>query len=133
MANDPISYRSFPPDLRYALYCLFCGWIAIYCFAYLITTSPGTLGLLLGLGVAGCFSLIKVKEWARRLTITGDIVIVVSFLLFAAALRNSRIDLSVLALIIAVVFSLATYFLITRETSAFFKAANSNRNAAAKA
>lgn len=128
MADASIPYRSFPAPLRYCLYCLSGGWAAITYFAYLIAISPKTIGLLVVLGVVGCFSLIKVKEWGRRFTIAGNTVIIVSFVLFAAVLRHTRGDLSLLALSIAAVFSLATYYLITRETSDFFKTANAVRH-----
>lgn len=127
VANIQLLFPSFPKCFKRALLCLGGGWAAIYCFAYWIAIAPKTMLLLVAIGLIGCFSLIKGNEWARRLIIAGNMVIMMSFLFFAAALWKTRIDLTVLSLIIVMVFGVASYFLLKPETSAFFKAIHSQQ------
>ncbi len=132
MLNRLLVFFEYPVGVRYALGLLLGGWISVYAFMYHIEyVFPGQFtstivfrNLIVGLGI--CYCVFRIKPWARKLCIFFNIGIICINILFLS-IRLSSIgltspELSIHALLNIFLFGLSTYYLLTKDTSEYFKA-----------
>lgn len=116
------TFKNYPASVRNGILYLFSAWIWHYICLYLYFT-PGRISLdQLALGLGTCFLVFQIKNWARIITLYGNIIIVAFYLLCALNYMikgDSAIVMS--AALNVVLFSFASYFLFVRESSRFFR------------
>jgi hypothetical protein len=67
--------------------------------------------------------LLKLKNWARILCITGNVIVILFYLFLFVAVMSGSADvmLAAMTLLNLLLFGASTYFLWTGETADFFK------------
>jgi hypothetical protein len=132
-SSTPPPFKSFPKTLRNGILFLILGWV--WHFFYLsqifnINDNSRMYLQMLAIAIIMIFYVLRVKSWARTLNIVFTPAIVLIYLLILAAniSRDSQsTSMYFFALLVIIFFSLSVYFLLTKETSAFFKAHNPKR------
>ena len=128
MINLSIKFKEYPTGVKMGILFLVAGWILhyLYFLKYLMSEFPvKTLYLQLGIGLAICYFVAGINKWARSLCIFFNFAIIVLYLLiFYLYFSGNKYDLTFLAALIAVLFSISTYFLAGKESSQYFKTYN---------
>lgn len=84
-----------------------------------------TLYLQFGIGLAICYFVASINKWARSLCIFFNLAIIVLYLLiFYMYFSDNKYDLTFLTALVAVLFSISTFYLTRKESSQYFKTYN---------
>jgi hypothetical protein len=118
------NWDSMPPVVKKAIICLLVGWAAHYIFYFGFIAedqSERVTYLQLGVGIGICYCVATIRQWARRMCIFFNIVMVPMYFLFAIAFaQGGKIGLFALTAFTAVAFAFSLYFLLKKETALFF-------------
>ena len=128
MINVSIKFKEYPTCVKMGISFLAAGWILHYFYflKFLMSEFPvKTIYLQLGIGVSICYFVASINKWARSLCIFFNFAIIVLYLLiFYMYFIDNKYDLTFIAALIAVLFSISTYFLTRKESSQYFKTYN---------
>lgn len=84
-----------------------------------------TTYLQLGVGIGICYFVAAIKRWARMLCLFFNIGIIALYGLYCLAFfQSSQYNSMLLTGLIVILFLIATYFLLKKETAQFFAAAD---------
>lgn len=125
MAALSFNLREYPKKVNLAILFLFLGWALHYYFYFTYIGNqdpPKTIYLQLGVGIGICVLVAAIKQWARMMCIFFNIGIIAMYLLltFNYHLLGKRFEAVVTGLVV-LLFSLATYWLLTGEVRRFFQ------------
>ena len=131
MFNTAIKFKTYPNNVKKAIVCLALGWIVhlIFYFKFL----PGEVlarsdVLMVAVGLLVCFFVASINPWARMLSLFGNIVILVTYLYLAMLVfQKPAFGLQVMTTSVIVLFSLATYYLLRKDTAEFFRSFNATK------
>jgi hypothetical protein len=121
----PVSFKEYPASVKNGILFLFAGWGCHYFFLYKFFQGKIPQRMLfqqIAIGLFLCFFVVMAKNWARILCILCNVLIVILYSLFCALFYGSKTDFFILSGIVAILFSVATYYLAIEESSEFFKA-----------
>ena len=128
MINVSIKFKEYPTGVKMGISFLVAGWILHYFYfiKFLMSGFPDkTIYLQLGIGVSICYFVASINKWARALCIFFNFAIIVLYLLiFFHYFSDNKYDLTILTGLVAVLFSISTYFLAKKESSQYFKEYN---------
>ncbi len=131
MFNTAIKFKTYPNNVKKAILCLTLGWIVhlIFYFKFL----PGEVlarsdVLMVAVGLLVCFFVASINPWARMLSLFGNIVILATYLYLAMLVfQKPAFGLQVMTTSVIVLFSLATYYLLRKDTAEFFRSFNATK------
>ena len=128
MINVNIKFKEYPTSVKMGISFLVAGWISHYFYflKFLMSEFPvKTLYLQLGIGLSICYFVASINKWARSLCIFFNFAIIALYLLiFYMYFIDNKYDLAFITALIAVLFSISTYFLAAKKTSQYFKTYN---------
>jgi len=128
MINISIKFKEYPTSVKMGILFLVAAWILhyFYLLKFLLNEFPvKTIYLQLGIGVSICYFVAGINKWARSLCMFFNFAIIVLYLFyFILYFNSSKFDLAFLTALIAVLFSISTYFLAGKESSQYFKTYN---------
>ncbi len=123
--KEPKRFGELPKTARRGILTLFAGWIVHFTFIYSVLRDLVTDNMLLqqaGVAVITCFVLLKLKNWARILCITGNAMVLLNYLIYLVPVSRSQGPAATgLILVNLALFGASTYFLLTPASAAFFK------------
>ena len=105
---------------------LVLGWALHLCYYYyLFVHKPGAElarvdYLMIGVGVAICFFVAAINKWARMLCVFFNLAIVFMYLALTL-LQQANFFQRLFTAAVAGLFGLATYYLLKKETAAYFQ------------
>jgi Na+/melibiose symporter-like transporter len=80
---------------------------------------------MVAVGIVACFFVASINTWARMLSLFGNIIILVSYLYLAMLVfQRPAFALQVMTTTVLVLFALATYYLLRKDTAEFFRSYN---------
>jgi hypothetical protein len=128
MFNTAIEFGTYPKNVKRSIAYLTLGWIAhlLFYFRFL----PGEVSsrsdvLMVAVGIVACFFVASINTWARMLSLFGNIIILVSYLYLAMLVfQRPAFALQVMTTTVLVLFALATYYLLRKDTAEFFRSYN---------
>jgi hypothetical protein len=128
MFNTAITFETYPSNVKKAIVCLTLGWIAhlVFYFKFL----PGEVSarsdvLMVAVGIVICFFVASINVWARMLSLFGNAIILVTYLYLAVLVfQKPEFGLQVMTTTVIVLFALATYYLLRKDTAEFFRSFN---------
>ena len=131
MFNTAIKFETYPNNVKKAIVCLTLGWIGhlIFYFKFL----PGEVStrsdlLMAAVGITVCFFVASINTWARMLSLFGNIIILVTYLYLAMLVfQKPAFGLQVMTTTVLVLFALATYYLLRKDTAEFFRSFNTDK------
>jgi len=128
MINTIIKFKEYPAYVKMGILFLVAGWIFHYFYfiKFLMSEFPlKTLYLQIGIGVSICYFVAGINKWARALCIFFNLGIIVLYLLFFILYFNiSKYDLAFFTALVALLFSISTFYLTRKESSQYFKTYN---------
>jgi len=117
-----------PPTVKYGVIFLFCGWAChyVFYFTHFAQEMPLRTTLLqVGVGIGICYFVAALKRWARMLCLFFNIGIIGLYAIYCLAYFQSRLYTPMLMTgLVAILFTISTYFLLKKETAQFYAAAN---------
>jgi hypothetical protein len=117
-------WDEMPASVKKGVVALLAGWVLHYLFyfGYIAESQPERVTYLnLGVGIAICYCVATIRNWARKLCLYFNFIMVVMYAVFALAFaQGGKTGLLALTAATAVAFGFSFYFLLTRETAAFF-------------
>ncbi|MFZ0243153.1 MAG: hypothetical protein WAL90_16045 [Desulfobacterales bacterium] len=122
MFNTAIKFGTYPPSVKKGIACLTLGWLGHLIFYFNFFTGDVLVRndyLMAGIGIAICYFVAAINTWARALSIFFNIGILAIYLALLA-FQNVGFELQVLTVAVIVLFALATYYLLRKETAEFF-------------
>ncbi|MGD8366988.1 MAG: hypothetical protein PVG78_05065 [Desulfobacterales bacterium] len=124
--KEPKRFGELPKTVKMAILTLFGGWIVHFTIIYSVFRSQVTDKMLLqhlGLAVISCFVLLKLKNWARILCLTGNAIVLLFYLVLLIAILGGSSDPVAmgLALMNLALFGASTFYLWTPDSANFFK------------
>jgi hypothetical protein len=124
--KEPRRFSELPRPAKMAFYTLLAGWLVHFTIIYSVFRNQFSDTMLLqhaGLAVISCFVLLKLKNWARILCITGNVIVILFYLFLFVAVMSGSADvmLAAMTLLNLLLFGASTFFLWKGETADFFK------------
>ncbi len=124
--KDPKRFAELPMRVKLAIATFFAGWLAHFFLILSIFRDqiPQTMLLQQGaLAVISCFVLLKLKNWARILCITGNVIVILFYLVLLATVMgaSAKTGITALAVMNLALFAVSTFFLWSGESADFFK------------
>jgi hypothetical protein len=117
-----------PAAVKFGIIFLICGWLCHYAFyfTHLAEEMPlKTTYLQIGIGIGICYFVATLKRWARMLCLFFNIGIIALYFLYCLAFFQSKAyNPMMLTGLTVVLFLISTYFLLKKETSQFYTAAD---------
>ena len=111
-----------------AIVTLTLGWLVHLVFYYKVFTDDTLVRrdyLMFVVGISICFFIAGINKWARPLCLFFNFVIILFYLLLLYIyFQKPDYDLSVVTATVLILFGLSTYFLLRRDTIAYFKSFN---------
>lgn len=128
MINISVKFKEYPTSIKMGISFLIAGWILHYFYflKFLLGEFPlKTFYLQIGIGISICYFVASINKWARSLCIFFNFAIIVLYLFYFILYFNiNKYDLAFLTALVAVLFSISTYFLTRKESSQYFKIYN---------
>ena len=122
--NTNIQFSEYPQPVKVGIVSLVAGWALHFVYYYMTTVAGSELVrtdyLMIGIGVAICFFVAAINKWARMMCIFFNIAIILMYLAFTL-LQPASFGLKVLSGTVAGLFCLSTYYLLKKETAAYFQ------------
>jgi hypothetical protein len=130
MFNTAIKFGTYPRNVQKAISCLTLGWIAHF-IVYFGFLPGGALArsdyLMLVVGFVACYFVAGINNWARLLSLFGNIIIFLNYLPLVLVFNKAGFGLQVLTTAVIVLFALATYYLLLKDTAEFFRSFNADK------
>jgi len=126
MFNTAIKFGAYPPTVKKGILCLSLGWLGHLFFYFKFFTGEVLVRndyLMAAIGIAVCYFVAAINSWARALSIFFNIGVLVIYLALLA-FQNVGFNLQVLTVAVIVLFALATYYLLRKDTVEFFRSFN---------
>lgn len=126
MINKTINWNHYPNSVKTALKFLVTGWLIhlVFYFQFLATDQLTRNDyLMVGVGAAICYFVAGINKWARSLCIFFNIGIIAIYLVLLV-FSQAGFGRHLLEGLVVITFGLSTFFLVQKETSAFFKEYN---------
>jgi hypothetical protein len=129
MYNTAIKFGTYPRNVRRGIVCLTLGWIVHLVYYFKFFTGEVLVRndyLMAVIGIAICFFVASINTWARALSLffnIGIMVIYLALLLF----QKADFGLQVMSATVIVLFALATYYLLRKDTAEFFRSFNTDK------
>ena len=128
MINISVKFKEYPSSVKLGILFLIAGWTShyVYFLKFLMNELPvKTLYLQLGIGVSICFFVASINKWARLLCIFFNFAIIVLYF-FSSMLyiNNTHYGVAFFTILIAVLFSISTFYFTRKVSSQYFKAYN---------
>lgn len=128
MFKTAINYAAYPKTVQRSILFLTLGWIAhLLCYFKFLPgeAPPQSDYLMVVVGIIVCFFVASINTWARMLCIFGNIIMLVFYSYLALLVFQKPFSgLQMMTMLVIVLFVLATYYLMSRETAVFFRAYN---------
>ena len=134
LLQTSINFKDYPPVVRRAIMLLVAGWLVHYYFFFThleavlfsgedaVSQPDRTVYLQLGVGVAICYFVAAINRWARALCLWFNLIIIITYgLLFYLFVRQQDATAELLTGIVTILFVMATYYLLHKQTAHFFK------------
>lgn len=122
MTEKNLTYQDLPNTVKFGLGFLFSGWILFLIALYVFLGSYDFLKFFIALGILSVY-IIRIRNWARVLAllfnVIGILYCAVSSLAFL--LRAGNLFGTFLFLIVVVLMGASTYYLMSKESSGFYK------------
>ena len=121
-----LNLNRFPRDVRRAFGLMLAGWAGHFVFIYLVfvvgSETPDNKIVYQQVAIAAIlgYFLYHGKKWARVLCLLCNSLVIILYFFFLALFWASRTPIALLSLGTLGCFAGATYFLITRESRAFY-------------
>ena len=124
--SEPKRFIELPKTVKVALLTLLAAWLAHFYLVFRMFEDPFSENMFLqqaALAVISFFVLLKLKNWARILCITGNVIVLIFylFLFFTLIGGSASALLTGLALVSLALFTVSTFFLLNAESADFFK------------
>jgi len=124
--QEPRRFTELPKTVKMAIFTLFAGWLVHFTFIFGLFQDQLTENMILqhaGLAIISCFVLLKLKNWARILCLTGNAMVLLNYLFYLIAFATGpQSPLAVgLVLLNISLFGASAYFLLTGDSADFFK------------
>jgi hypothetical protein len=106
--------------------CLTLGWIVHLAFYFKFFTGEVLVRsdyLMVVIGIAICYFVASINTWARALSFFFNIGILVIYLALLV-FQKSDFELQVLTITVLILFVMATYYLLRKDTAEFFRSFN---------
>jgi Na+/melibiose symporter-like transporter len=128
MFNTAINFERYPSNVKKAIVCLTLGWIVhlVFYFKFLPGDVPARSDyLMVAVGIASCFFVASINTWARMLSLFGNIIILITYLYLAMLVfQKPAFVLQAMTTTVLILFVLATYYLVRKDTAEFFRSFN---------
>ncbi|KPJ75655.1 MAG: hypothetical protein AMJ54_14395 [Deltaproteobacteria bacterium SG8_13] len=127
--NTNIQFQIYPQPVKNAIVSLVAGWALFlayyyYLFIHLAGSELARFDyLMIGVGVAICFFVAAINKWARMLCIFFNLPIIATCLTLTL-FHQTTLGQRFITGSVAGLFCLATYYLLNKETAAYFKTYN---------
>lgn len=127
--NTNIDFQRYPQVVKVAVGSLVAGWaLHLFYYYYLFIHKTGAEMarfdyLMIGVGVAICFFVAAINKWARMLCIFFNLPIIFMYLALTL-LQQASFGQRFITGSVAVLFCLATYYLLKKETAEYFRQFN---------
>ena len=135
--NTTIQFKEYPKSVKLAILFLILGWGLHYVFYFKFLMGDETVRMIylqVGIGTAICYLVASINRWAKVMCIFFNLgIIVLYLLLFAVYLQSGKQALSAFTLTVALLFCLATYSLLRKETRDYFNVYNMTEDDSASA
>lgn len=124
-----INFQAYPQTVKNAIVSLVAGWALFLAYYYylFIHIAGSELArfdyLMIGVGVAICFFVSAINKWARMLCIFFNLPIIFACLTLALFHQTAVLQRFIPGAV-AVLFCLATYYMLKKETAEYFKRHN---------
>ena len=124
--KDPKRFAELPAPVKMAVATLLAGWLVHFFLLFRLFQGQIPQSMLLqqaALAVISFFVLLKLKNWARILCITGNAIVLLFYLALLAGLLGGGggAVLTGIALVSVGLFGYSTFLLWNPETADFFK------------
>jgi len=123
--------KTYPPSVRNGILLLWGGWAMHFYFYFFIYLNyfPNVSGreavLQLGVGIGICYFVGILKKWARALSLFFNLGILLIYTIAALrAVSNQNFYIAMVTGATAVLFAGSTYYLMKKESAAFFSQRN---------
>ncbi|MBN2284296.1 MAG: hypothetical protein JXO48_10435 [Deltaproteobacteria bacterium] len=114
-----IPFKQFPPSVKRGIIFLFTAWGGFILVQFVM------LGQLLFIhdtvGLFCCFMVYALRDMGRYFCVVVNILMIAFLVYLLTAMEQPHLLFLLLAGCNIVLFALATFFIMTRETAAFFK------------
>ncbi len=124
--NSMAQFKEYPGSVKSGIIFLIAGWIWLFITLHYVKffqdQSPFKFYIA---GALICYYVVKIKNWARALCMFGNVLIITQLLPTSVEFfSRGNMQLGVIVGANAVFASLSIYYLIIKESSAFFKEYN---------
>jgi hypothetical protein len=124
--REPKRFAEIPRPAKLAIITMLAGWLAHFTIVLSLFKNQFTDIMLMqhfALAVVSTFVLLRLKNWARILCITGNTIVILFYLLLFATIIGGKVPVVVAAMVLLnlLLFGASTFFLWNRETTEFFK------------
>ena len=124
--KDPKRFGELPRPAKWAIITLLAGWLAHFTIIFSLFKDQFSDIMLMqhaALAFISCFVLLRLKNWARILCITGNAIVILFYLLLFVTIMGAKVPvvMAAMTLLNLLLFGASTYFLWNGETTAFFK------------
>jgi len=120
--------KAWPAAVKCSIIFLVSGWLChyVFYFTHFAGEMPQRINVLqLGVGIGICYFVATLKRWARMMCLFFNLAIIGVYALYGLAFfQSTKYYPMMLAALTAVLFLIATYFLLKRETARFYAAAD---------
>lgn len=127
-----INFKAYPKVVRNAIIFLVAGWLVHYYFFFTHLESilfsdivaggqaNRTVYLQLGVGIGICYFVAAINRWARALCLWFNLIIIVFYGILFYFIQHKATTTGMLTAIVAILFCMATYFLLNKQTAEYF-------------
>ena len=126
MFKTAIKFGTYPRNVKRGIVCLTLGWIVHLAFYFKFFTGDVLVRndyLMAVVGIAICYFVASINTWARALSFFFNIGILVIYLALLV-FQKADFELQMLTITVIVLFALATYYLLRKDTAEFFRSVN---------
>jgi hypothetical protein len=136
MLSMPKKWSEMPPSVKNAIISLLVGWTAHYIFYFGFIAedqAERVTYLQLGVGIGICYCVATIRKWARKLCIFFNIGMVATYLVFAVVFAYvDQVGRFAITACTALAFAFSLYFLLRKETVAYFSPPENANEAASE-
>ncbi len=114
-------FTSYPSAVRSAIMFQIAAWLWHYISLYTNLLKGEIPFSHIVIGVFLCYKLLQIRNWARKLCLCFNPPIILLYSAFTVLFFGGSVKISAICFLNVVFFSLATYYLVVKETAEFYK------------